>query len=64
MPHVTHVMVNLMVIPESGPLQLIPRLTQEDKEIIDKAAIAMNLTQAQFMRVALVRTAEAVLDQQ
>ncbi len=58
---ITHVLVELTVVPRIGPAHMILRLTRDDKEIVDLAAQALGMKQAEFLRIATVRAAEKVL---
>ena len=61
MQTVSHVTINLLTIVETGGAPVIPRVTMADRIKINKAAAAIGMTQAQFMRTVLVRAAEAVI---
>jgi biotin synthase-related radical SAM superfamily protein len=58
---ITHVLVDLTVIPRIGPAHMIVRLGQDDKDIIEMAAQTLGMNQAEFLRISTVRTAEKVL---
>jgi hypothetical protein len=58
---ITHVLVDLTVIPRVGPAHMILRVDQDAKDVIEMAAQALGLKQAEFLRIAVVRTAEKVL---
>ena len=63
MQTVSHITINLLTIPDTGSAAIIPRVTMEDRNKINRAALAIGMSQAQFMRTVLVRAAEQVLEE-
>ncbi len=55
------VQVALMEFPEMGRTQVVARLTPDDKNDVDKAAIAMRMSQAEYVRLVLVSTTRKIL---
>ena len=53
--------VGMFSNPPPGDIQLIARVKNADRNKINIAAQKLNMTQAQFLRSALVGVAEAVL---
>jgi uncharacterized protein (DUF1778 family) len=62
MDRIREVLVNLFEIPSTGSTRLIVRLWVGDKPMIDRAARALGMTQARFMRTVLVNAARQVMD--
>lgn len=58
---ITHVLVDLTVIPRPGNAHMLVRLEQDSKDVIEMAAQALGMKQSEFLRIAAVRTAEKVL---
>lgn len=61
MDTVPAVMVNLLQIPRTGRTQFIIRLHWDDRIMINRAAAAVGMKQAQFARTMLVQGAKAVV---
>lgn len=55
--------LNLVDVPDAGTVQTTMRTTDKDKRDINKAAAALNIDQAAFMRLAAVGLARTVLSE-
>lgn len=62
-PKVTMVLVDLTNIPRGGSASMLTRLSPEYKDVVDLAAQALGLTQADFLRSAIVNTSLKVLSE-
>ena len=58
---VQSVTVNLTEHPQTGSVQMIVRTTSEDKKTVHRAAKALGIPQADFLRVAIMSVAWKVL---
>ncbi len=58
---IEHVLVSLTGVPYTGTSNLVVRLQEHNRELINRAAKALDMSQADFMRVVLVNTASKVL---
>lgn len=56
------VTIDLDTAPQQGRVQLVTRLTTEDKNDVDRATLACDMNQTQFTRLAIVLVARAVLE--
>jgi uncharacterized protein (DUF1778 family) len=59
---VQRVTVDLTDHPRAGSVQMIVRLTTEDRKEINRAAKALGIPQADFLRVATLNVARKVLE--
>lgn len=57
------ILLNLYPTPPQGQHGVIPRLSLEDRNMVNDAARALNMSQAKFMRTVLVNAARKVLDE-
>jgi uncharacterized protein (DUF1778 family) len=53
--------INLLNPPRPGQKQLVVRLPQEDINQVNRAAAILGMSQGEFMRTVLVRSAGAIL---
>ncbi len=60
---ITHVLVSLNDIPAKGMNKLLIHIEFEDKELVDKAAEIVRMSQQNFMRAVLVSAAKKVLEE-
>lgn len=58
-----HVTVNLRHLIKQGGVQTMMRLESDDKNNVDKAAVALGMRQSDFTRMVVVQAAESVLKQ-
>jgi uncharacterized protein (DUF1778 family) len=59
---VQQVTVDLTDHPRAGSVQMIVRLTTEDRKEINRAARVLGIPQADFLRVATLNVARKVLE--
>lgn len=57
------VRISLVAIPGAGSSQMIVRLTSLDMSVVQRAAAILRMSQADFLRTALINTAGAVIKQ-
>jgi len=60
---VSMVLIDLTILPVGGSAHMMIRISQEDKNMVDLAAQTLGLTQADFLRVAVVNTANKVISE-
>lgn len=60
---VMSVTVDLTEHPKAGSVQTILRTTTEDKKAINRAAKALGIPQADFLRVAALNVARQILQE-
>lgn len=60
---VTMVLVDLTEVPPTGNASMLIRLRGDDSELINLAAQAMGMRQAEFLRCAAVNTAKKVISE-
>jgi len=58
---VQQVVIDLMDRPRAGPVQMILRMTTEDRKEVNRAAKVLGIPQADFLRVATLNVAKRVL---
>lgn len=57
------VLIDMTETVPGGDAQLIVRLSQDDREIIDLGATVIQMKQADFMRTALVAVAKKLISE-
>jgi len=55
------VTISLLRIPKVGDAALLARITDLDRSKVNRAAATIGLMQSDFLRIAIVRVAEAVI---
>ena len=60
---IVQVTVNIYERASAGPHQMILRTTTQGRSMINQAAGLIGMSQADFMRTAIVGVAQAVLDE-
>lgn len=60
---VRSVTIDVTEHPKAGSVQMILRTTVEDKRAINRAARALGIPQASFLRVAALNVAKQVLEE-
>jgi len=58
-----NVVIDLNDRPRAGSVQMIVRMTTEDRKEINRAARALGIPQADFLRVATLNVAKRVLEE-
>lgn len=61
---VRSVTIDVTEYPKAGSVQMILRTTVEDRKAINRAARALGIPQASFLRVAVLNVAKRVLEEQ
>jgi uncharacterized protein (DUF1778 family) len=59
---VQKVVIDLTDHPRAGSVQMIVRMTTEDRKEVNRAAKALGIPQADFLRVATLNVARKVLE--
>lgn len=60
---VTHVMISLNIYTKTGKCMLTPRVCEEDRDMINRAAHLLGMTQSVFARTVLVSAARKVIEE-